>query len=469
MDNLVPYVRKPKRKTSYHERYNDLSALDVYIRDLVHLQWAQSISFVQNLQMLLLTTILLPSNDEEVDFFEDEIFLSILTLYCNAVTHCLFIADLEAAVMIVTVDQQIPRLAPVNRNRTFDLLDPRWCYENTRFTVVQLWQLYYALNFQPLFQLGDRKYASSEESFIITVTKLATGKTNVALEESFGMNFQKISKIYRYTIGLLDQKCNGILWGNSLLRWVDQFQGFSDAIANKLMVDHDLHFDSYRIFGFLDCKIDETCRPGSGPMTDEPGAERYPDADVLQRSVYSGYLKRHGLKVLTVVLPNGIISHLYGPISARENDIGALNLSDLNRHLMALQPEITLARANGELVLYFSLFGDGFFPYLQCITHRHQPPRRGQLGDRQNAENNAMNSIRTSAEWPYETVTSLFHIMRSKHNKKFLLQDRLLNEVLHQQLRVVFFLYNCYVCLNGSKFGKFFATEPPSLNDYLEG
>jgi hypothetical protein len=128
-----------------------------------------------------------------------------------------------------------------------------------------------------------------------------------------------------------------------------------------------------------------------------------------------------------------------------------------------------LARANGELVLYFSLFGDGIFPYLQCITHRHQPPLRGQLGDRQNAENNAMNSIRTSAEWPYETVTTLFHIMRSKHNKKFLLQDRLLNEVLHQQLRVVFFLYNCYVCLNGSKFGKFFATEPPSLNDYLEG
>ncbi len=97
-------------------------------------------------------------------------------------------------------------------------------------------------------------------------------------------------------------------------------------------------------------------------MTDEPGAERYPDADVLQRSVYSGYLKQHGLKVLTIVLPNGIIAHLYGPISARENDIGTLNLSDLNRHLMALQPEITLARANGELVLYYSLFGDGIFP-----------------------------------------------------------------------------------------------------------
>jgi hypothetical protein len=91
--------------------------LDVYIRDLIHLQWAQSISFVQNLQMLLLTTILLLTTDDEVDFFEDEVFLSILTLYCNAVTHCLFIAELEAEVMIVTVDQQIPRLAPVNRNR----------------------------------------------------------------------------------------------------------------------------------------------------------------------------------------------------------------------------------------------------------------------------------------------------------------------------------------------------------------
>jgi hypothetical protein len=54
-----------------------------------------------------------------------------------------------------------------------------------------------------------------------------------------------------------------------------------------------------------------------------------------------------------VVFPNGIISYLYGPVSAKENDIGLLNMSWLNDHLVALQPDITLRRAQGEDVLYF--------------------------------------------------------------------------------------------------------------------
>jgi len=83
--------------------------------------------------------------------------------------------------------------------------------------------------------------------------------------------------------------------------------------------------------------------------------------------------------VLTVVFPNGIIGYLYGPVSARENDIGLLNLSWLNEHLVALQLEITAAWANGDNLLYFSLYGDKIFPYLQCITHAHEPPLRGEL------------------------------------------------------------------------------------------
>jgi hypothetical protein len=83
--------------------------------------------------------------------------------------------------------------------------------------------------------------------------------------------------------------------------------------------------------------------------------------------------------VLTVVFPNGIIGYLYGPVSARENDIGLLNLSWLNEHLVALQPEITAAWANGDNLLYFSLYGDKIFPYLQCITHAHEPPLGGEL------------------------------------------------------------------------------------------
>jgi len=66
-------------------------------------------------------------------------------------------------------------------------------------------------------------------------------------------------------------------------------------------------------------------------------------------------------------------------VSARENDIGLLNLLWLNEHLVAFQLEIAVAQANGENILYFSLYGDKIFPYLPCITHAHEPPLGGQL------------------------------------------------------------------------------------------
>jgi hypothetical protein len=74
----------------------------------------------------------------------------------------------------------------------------------------------------------------------------------------------------------------------------------------------------------------------------------------------------------------------------------------------------------------------------------------------------------TSVEWPYGDITVLFHIMHSKHRKKYFLSTGLLNTMLHQQFCVVFFIYNCYVCFNGNKFTKFFDLSPPSLAEYLE-
>jgi hypothetical protein len=76
-------------------------------------------------------------------------------------------------------------------------------------------------------------------------------------------------------------------------------------------------------------------------------------------------------------------------------------------------------------------------------------------------------NTRTSIEWTYGDVIVLFHVLHETYQKKYFLPDRTINEVLHQQLRVVFFIYNCYVCFNGNKLTRFFDTSPPKLSDYL--
>ena len=97
-----------------------------------------------------------------------------------------------------------------------------------------------------------------------------------------------------------------------------------------------------------------------------------------------------------------------------------MNGSELNQHLIDLQEEIKQAQERGEQVLYFSLHGDAIFPLLHCITRRHRAPIGGQLTARQIAEDTGMSQIRTLAEWLYETVTNLLHMLHSKYNKYFL-------------------------------------------------
>ncbi len=85
-------------------------------------------------------------------------------------------------------------------------------------------------------------------------------------------------------------------------QWVEYFPDFAAMIERKLADEAygGLLFDNFGIVGFIDCKIVETCRPGSGPAEDRPGAARHENADLIQESVYSGYAKRHGLKILNV-------------------------------------------------------------------------------------------------------------------------------------------------------------------------
>jgi hypothetical protein len=58
-------------------------------------------------------------------------------------------------------------------------------------------------------------------------------------------------------------------------------------------------------------------------------------------------------------------------------------------------------------------------------------------------------------------------ILESKYNKHLLGHNREPNVVVGQQLRVLMFVYNIYVCFNGSKFSRFFNIIPPTLEEYL--
>jgi hypothetical protein len=100
-----------------------------------------------------------------------------------------FLSTLNNLIMEVTPDKVIPHLVPANRNCNFDLLHLGWCYETTHFCIAQLQELYHLLEFPAMFVLSERRhYGSSEEAFIITLMKLATGDSNAVLGDCFGFS-----------------------------------------------------------------------------------------------------------------------------------------------------------------------------------------------------------------------------------------------------------------------------------------
>ena len=78
-------------------------------------------------------------------------------------------------------------------------------------------------------------------------------------------------------------------WNHDLLNPA-ALNEYADAISNK-------GAGLENCFGF----IDGTVRPISRP-------------DENQRIVYNGHKRVHALKFQSIVLPNGLIGHLYGPL-----------------------------------------------------------------------------------------------------------------------------------------------------------
>jgi hypothetical protein len=127
-----------------------------------------------------------------------------------------------------------------------------------------------------------------------------------------------------------------------------------------------LRYCLWDIFGFIDCTIDQISVPFLGPHSDYKGAAWKPEYPDSQKSFYSGYAQNHFFKILTVLTKDGL-SHLYGPILARHNDVGMLNISGLNEYLCCLQHDCFVTVAGVEVI--YSAFGDGMFNMgLWCIV-----------------------------------------------------------------------------------------------------
>ena len=199
------YRRKPKRRTSYDHRYNALTASDVQSLEFLQSSLALAIFRQRQASSLLLTSVGMGLHHNEQG---QHIFLLTLLNYVRKARVTKILLFVDHLFMRVFPEQVAPRIFRPVRNRSFDSLHAGLCYQYTRFHPNQLRILYDKINLPPLLIIcHGRARCTSEEAFLITIVKLATGLPNTILRDFFGIdNHQRVADIYNHTIRLLEEK-----------------------------------------------------------------------------------------------------------------------------------------------------------------------------------------------------------------------------------------------------------------------
>lgn len=186
-------------------------------------------------------------------------------------------------------------------------------------------------------------------------------------------------------------------------------------------------------WGFIDGTVRPVCRPGQN-----------------QRVLYNGHKRIHTIKFQSVVIPNGLISHLFGPVEGKRHDSAMLAQSGLLRELQQ--------HSHGPNGQVLCIYGDPAYPLRIQLQAPFRPP--GLTAD-QEAFNKSMSEVRVSVEWAFKEILNYFKFVDFKKNLKVRLS------AVGKMYSICALLQNFRTCLYGNQVTNFFDCEPPSLSDYL--
>jgi hypothetical protein len=367
------------------------------------------------------------------------------------------------------------------------------CEQKTRFTRQELRYLLDEFDLPEIIKVPQDTEGVSqkfykfhrEELLVYVLSKISSRKTHKDMADSneFGGSDARWGKGYRWLIMYLDERYWHLIGPDAIDMWVPHFPKFAKAIWDYLQKPKRRYDengntynvswgregshsrDEFNIFGFMDCKVYQCSRLGSGPAYPHENSPRRDYAYYLQRAFYDGHHHHHSIKILTISLPNGMTAAVYGPSSGRNKDPAMLTASGLDEALFELQRDAF----PGENP--FCAYADSIFRGAwACVRTRHEPlPTLGlPLTEEQDNENTCLKSARESIELGYGRAVQLFPHLAEKEYVKLGLDVNL----TYAQVRVSHLLTNIVTCFrrgNTCTGRRMFALSPPTVGDYLHG
>lgn len=198
----------------------------------------------------------------------------------------------------------------------------------------------------------------------------------------------------------------------------------------------------HTIIGFLDDTIHPICRPSE-----------------YQRQAYNGHKKHHALKYQALILPNGLIGHLYGPEEGRRNDNWLLTASRLCEQLKQHAHQEGSHEHQAAAERFLHVYGDAAYECTDTIIG----PFTGfdELTAEEKEWNKAMGKLCIAAEHGFKLVSSYWPFLEVTAKQK------IFSSPIGLYYRVAVLLTNAMDCLYPNQISKQFDLPPPLLQDYF--
>ena len=309
-----------------------------------------------------------------------------------------------------------------------DELRAQECHEMFRFEQGDIKRLHHALRMPAKIVCPNGTVAHGIEGLLIMLRRLVYPNRLSDLTHLFQRSESELSYIINETVRIVYDTHSHLLrdLGQDWLSR-DNLEGFANVVQ---AAGSPLH----NCWGFIDGTVRPICRPTYN-----------------QRYLFTGHKRLHGLKFQSITTPNGLIANMFGTIEGRRHDSGMLTESGL---LPQLEQHMTMADGN-----VYSLYGDPAYP---LKPHLIAPFRGANLSAQERLFNKRMSAVRTSVEWNFGKVVTLFGFLDFKRNLKLYLQP------VAKYYLVGALLTNCHTCLYGNETSSFFGVDPPVLEAYLQ-
>ncbi len=297
------------------------------------------------------------------------------------------------------------------------------CFHQFRFDKATLYRLIVVLRLAPEYRASNGTKWTALEGLCIMLKRLSYPNRLVDCVHIFGRHKTELSIISNAMITDLFQKHSHLL--KNINQGFVQPEVFAHAINDK-------GCPLQNVWAFIDGTLRANCRP-----------------QVHQEEVFSGHKRRHGLKYQSLIYPNGIIGHCFGPVEGRRHDSAVYHQSDIDDLISNVHSE------DGTLM---AVFADTAYAAREYLITSF---KGAALTQEMHNFNRLMSSVRESVEWGFSKVCTLFAFVDYHKNQKIYLQP------IAKYYLVSALLTNAHTCAYGSQVSMYFGLEPPSLEEYF--